>query len=379
MRVPLVDLRAQYLEIKDEINAAVNAVIQEAQFVGGRHVQQFEEAFARYCGTRYAVGVSNGSDALRLALLACGIGAGDEVITVPNTFIATTEAISAVGAAIRFVDVLPGSFTMDPEQLECSITERTKAVMPVHLYGRPAEMLPILSIARRRGLRVIADAAQAHGAMCDARGVGTLGDAVCYSFYPAKNLGAYGDGGAVVTNDADIATRITMLRDHGRGTKYEHELEGFSCRLDGLQAAILMAKLPHLEQWTELRRMYAREYSRRLASLSTLRTPPPEDVGTRAVYHLYVVQVPNRGTVQSLLASRGVATGVHYPIPLHLQRAYARLKLDRGSFPAAEEQARTVLSLPMYPELSDEQLRYVAANLIEAVETAVTDPGLATA
>src|SRR5262249_40425341 len=226
---------------------------------------------------------------------------------------ATTEAISAVGAVIRFVDVRRGSFTMDPEQLECSITERTKAVMPVHLYGRPAEMSPILSIARRRGLRVVADAAQAHGAMCDAQGVGTLGDAVCYSFYPAKNLGAYGDGGAVVTNDADIATRITMLRDHGRTTKYEHEFEGFSCRLDGLQAAILMAKLPHLEQWTDLRRTRAREYSRRLASLSALRTPPPEDLGTRAVYHLYVIQVPNRGTVQSLLASRGVATGVHYP------------------------------------------------------------------
>lgn len=375
MRVPLVDLRAQYLEIKNDIDSAVAAVIQDAQFVGGCYVQQFEQAFARYCGARYAVGVSNGSDALRLALIACGIGAGDEVITVPNTFIATTEAISAVGADIRFVDVRPHSFTMDPEQLECAITDRTKAVMPVHLYGRPAEMEPILSIARRRGLRVIADAAQAHGATYHALGIGNLGDAVCYSFYPAKNLGAYGDGGAVVTNDADIATRITMLRDHGRTRKYEHEFEGFSCRLDGLQAAILTSKLPHLERWTELRRTHAREFDRRLAGIGALRTPPPDDAGTRAVYHLYVVQVRNREAIQSRVASRGVATGVHYPIPLHLQRAYARLKLEPGTFPVAEEQARTVLSLPMYPELSDEQIRYVAASVIEAIETAVNDPG----
>ena len=366
MKIPLVDLRAQYQDLKLEIDEAIASVIRDTAFVGGRYVAEFETAFAHYCGVRYAVGVSNGSDALRLALLACGVGSGDEVITVPNTFIATTEAISSVGAEIRFVDVRPGTFTLDPERLEAAITGRTRAIIPVHLYGRPAEMEPILSIARRHGLRVVADAAQAHGVTYRDEPIGGLGDAVCFSFYPGKNLGAYGDAGAVVTNDPDVMTRIAMLRDHGRTGKYEHVAEGFSCRLDGMQAAVLSAKLPHLERWNESRRAHARRYNRELESFDGVRTPP-EAVDASVVWHLYVVQIEDRDTVAARLASAGVATGVHYPVPLHRQPAYGAMKLDVGSFPIAEEQARTILSLPMYPELSEEQIRYVVTELKEAL------------
>jgi len=366
MKIPLVDLRAQYQNLKVEIDDAIASVIRDTAFVGGRYVAEFEAAFARYCGVRYAVGVSNGSDALRLALLACGVGSGDEVITVPNTFIATTEAISSVGAEIRFVDVRPGTFTLDAERVEAVITGHTKAIIPVHLYGRPTEMEPILSIARRHGLRVVTDAAQAHGATYRDEPIGGLGDAVCFSFYPGKNLGAYGDAGAVVTNDPGVMKRVAMLRDHGRTGKYEHIAEGFSCRLDGLQAAILSAKLPHLERWNESRRAHARLYNLVLESLDGVQTPP-EAVDARHVWHLYVVQIEDRETVASRLASAGVATGIHYPVPLHRQPAYAGMKLDVGSFPIAEEQARTVLSLPMYPELSEEQILYIATELKDAV------------
>jgi dTDP-4-amino-4,6-dideoxygalactose transaminase len=366
MKIPLVDLRTQYQDLKADIDEAIASVIRDTAFVGGRYVAEFEAAFARYCGVRYALGVSNGSDALRLALLACGVGAGDEVITVPNTFIATTEAISSVGAEIRFVDVEPGTFTLDAAQLEAAITRRTKAVIPVHLYGRPAEMEPILSIAHRHGLRVVADAAQAHGATYHGEPVAGLGDAVCFSFYPGKNLGAYGDAGAIVANDTDVMKRVAMLRDHGRTGKYEHIAEGFSCRLDGLQAAILSAKLPHLERWNESRRAHARLYGKVLENVEGLRTPP-ETADARHVWHLYVIQLEDRETVAARLASAGIATGVHYPVSLHRQPAYAGMKLDAGSFPIAEEQARTILSLPMYPELSVEQIRYVATELKAAV------------
>ena len=366
MKIPLVDLRAQYQDIKADIDEAIASVIRDTAFVGGRYVTEFETAFARYCGVRYAVGVSNGSDALRLALLACEVGPGDEVITVPNTFIATTEAISSVGAEIRFVDVEPCTFTLDTAQLEGAITPRTKAIIPVHLYGRPAEMEPILSIARRHRLRVVADAAQAHGATYRGEPVGGLGDAVCFSFYPGKNLGAYGDAGAVVTNDANVMKRVAMLRDHGRTGKYEHITEGFSCRLDGLQAVILSAKLPRLDRWNESRRAHARLYAHVLEDVDGVRTPP-EAAGARHVWHLYVIQLEDREMVAARLAAAGVATGVHYPVPLHRQPAYAGMKLDVGSFPIAEEQARTILSLPMYPELTAEQIRYVATELKAAV------------
>jgi dTDP-4-amino-4,6-dideoxygalactose transaminase len=366
MKIPFVDLHAQYLSIKAELDEAIAAVIQESAFIGGRYLDAFEHAFARYCGTLFAVGVSNGTDALRLALLACNVGPGDDVITVPNTFIATTEAISMVGANVRFVDVRPGAFTLDPESLERAITEKTRAVIPVHLYGRPAEMDPILEIARRRGLRVVADAAQAHGARYHGREIGTLGDVVCFSFYPGKNLGAYGDAGAIVTNDPDIRRTVAMLRDHGRAEKYEHEIEGFNCRLDGLQAAILNAKLPYMEEWTEKRRRHARHYSDCLAGIPGIAVPR-EDLDVRSVYHLYVIQVEKRDKVRAFLQDRGISTGVHYPIPLHLQPAYARLQLPAGSFAVAETQAQTVLSLPMYAELSDEQVEFVVAAVREAV------------
>lgn len=365
MQIPFVDLRAQYLAVKADIDAAIAAVIRDSSFIGGPYLEAFEKAFADYCGTRFAVGVSNGTDALRLALLACGVVPGDEVITVPNTFIATTEAITMVGADVRFVDVTPSTFTIDPERLEGAITERTRAVIPVHLYGRPTDMDPILEIAQRRGIRVVADAAQAHGALYKGCKMGTLGDAVCFSFYPGKNLGAYGDGGAVVTDDPEITHRVAMLRDHGRTKKYEHEIEGFNCRLDGIQAAILNTKLPYLEGWTDKRRQHAQRYGKCLAGVPGVRTPP-EDRAVRSVYHLYVIQVEDRSKVRVHLEAEGIATGIHYPIPLHLQPAYTRFKLPEGSFPVSEEQARTVLSLPMYPELSEEQIEFVATKVWEA-------------
>jgi dTDP-4-amino-4,6-dideoxygalactose transaminase len=366
MRVPFVDLHAQYESIKRDVNEAIEAVIHDAAFIGGAYVESFEKAFADYCGVAHAVGVSNGTDAIRLALLACGIGPGDEVITVPNTFIATTEAISAVGASFRFVDVEPGRFTMDPKALEAAITDRTRAIVPVHLYGQPAAMDRILAIARARDVKVVADAAQAHGARAYDTPIATLGDAVCFSFYPAKNLGAYGDAGAVVTNDSGIAHRVALLRDHGRMSKYKHECEGFNCRMDALQAAILSAKLRHLEEWTRLRRAHARRYNEGLRDVPGV-TIPTEWGDSSAVYHLYVVEVMRRDVVRQRLTQRQVATGVHYPIPLHQQPAYAHLAIPLGAFPVSEDQSRTVLSLPMYPELSDEQIAYVVESIRSAI------------
>jgi dTDP-4-amino-4,6-dideoxygalactose transaminase len=362
MHIPFVDLKAQYTGIKNDIDTAIASVIRDTALVGGSYLKTFEKDFAAYCGTQYAVGVSNGTDALRLALLACGVGAGDEVITVPHTFIATTEAISMVGAKVRFVDVEPESFNMNPALLEAAITPRTRAIIPVHLYGRPADMDSILKIARNKGLKVIADAAQAHGAMYCGRKIATLGDAVCFSFYPGKNLGAYGDAGAVVTNDSTIAEQVAMLRDHGRSKKYEHDFEAFNCRLDGLQAAILSAKLPYLEEWTEKRRQNARLYDQLLSNTPGVQTPQDTD-NVRTVYHLYVIQVEQRSALQSYLKEQRIATGIHYPIPLHLQPAYAYLGLPEGSFPVTEKLAHRIVSLPMYPELTEEQIRFVTEQI----------------
>jgi dTDP-4-amino-4,6-dideoxygalactose transaminase len=366
MNIPFVNLNAQYAAIQNDIDQAIAAVIRDTAFVGGAYLKAFENYFAAYCGTKYAVGVSNGTDALRLALLACGVGAGDEVITVPHTFIATTEAISMVGAKVRFVDVEPESFSMNPELLDAAITSRTRAIVPVHLYGRPANMDAILRIANKNNLKVIADAAQAHGAIYRGQKIGTLGDAVCFSFYPGKNLGAYGDAGAVVSNDSAIAEKVAMLRNHGRTKKYEHDFEGFNCRMDGLQAAILSAKLPYLEQWTEQRRINSHLYNQLLSNIPGLKTPPDPD-NVRAVYHLYVIQCKNRSTLQSHLQKQGIATGIHYPIPLHLQPAYAYLGLPDGSFPVTENLSKKILSLPMYPELTEEQIRFVCKKVKAAL------------
>lgn len=366
--VPFIDLHAQYLSIREEIDSAVSQVISASAFIGGHFLNAFEEDFRHYCGTTEAVGVSNGTDAVRLALLACGVGPGDEVITVPNTFIATTEAVTMIGAKIKFVDVESTTLNMDPRLLESAVTDRTKAILPVHLYGRPADMDRILAVARKNGLKVVSDAAQAHGAMYRNRGIGTMGDAATFSFYPGKNLGAYGDAGAVVTNDPEIARRVRLLRDHGRTKKYEHELEGFNCRMDGLQGAVLSVKLRHLERWTDLRRKHAARYSSLLEGISSVRTPV-EARDCKAVYHIFAIETDRRDEIQHYLRSQRIETGIHYPIPLHLQPAYSYLRLGRGSFPVAERLAERVLSLPIFPEMSDTQIERVSGAIRTAIQT----------
>lgn len=358
-KLPFLDLAAQYRSIRGEIDQAISSVISESAFIGGPYLDRFEKEFAAYCESTDAVGVSNGTDALRLALLACGIRPGDEVLTVPNTFIATSEAITMVGARVRFIDIDPLTKTLNPTLLEANYNSRTKAIIPVHLYGRPAEMEAIGEFARRRGLKVIGDAAQAHGAVYKGRPISTLADATCFSFYPGKNLGAYGDAGAVVTNDPKVAQSVRMLRDHGRTKKYEHDVEGFNCRMDGLQAAILSVKLRHLRTWTERRQTLAALYSTLLAGIPDL-TLPSEFRDAPSVFHLYVIQTNRRSALQAHLQSCGIGSGVHYPIPLHLQPAYAYLNLAKGSFPNAELQCDQALSLPLYPEMTEEQVTYVA-------------------
>lgn len=362
MQVPLVDLKAQYHRIGAEMDAAIHRVVQNTSFIMGKEVRDFEEAFAAYCGARHCVGVSSGTAALHLALLAAGVGPGDEVITTPFTFIATVEAILMAGARPILVDIDPRTYTLDPAKLEDAITPHTKAVLPVHLYGQPADMDAIRDIAGRHGMWVVEDAAQAHGAEYKGKRTGTLGDIAGFSFYPGKNLGAYGDAGAVVTDDDALAERVRMLRDHGRRSKYEHEVPGFGERLDALQAAILGAKLPHLEAWTEARREHARAYAERLAGAGLVL--PQEMPGTRMVYHLFVVRVrADRDAISAALKAQGIDTGVHYPIPLHLQPALRYLGYSAGDFPESERAAQEVLSLPLYPELTEEQIDYVSHHL----------------
>lgn len=331
----------------------------------GDEVAAFEEEFATYCQGRYAIGVNSGTSALHLALLAAGIGPGDEVITVPFTFIATVAAIVYTGARPVFVDVEPRSCTMDVSQIENSITRRTKAILPVHLYGQPADMDPILEIGRRYSLIVIEDAAQAHGAEYKGRRVGSIGDLGCFSFYPGKNLGAYGEGGAVTTNNADYACAIHMLRDWGTERKYHHEIKGYNYRMEGIQGAILRVKLRHLEAWTKARRAHVTRYNARLSG-SVLDTPI-EMSYARHVYHIYAVRAAQRDILQQALQAQGIQTGIHYPIPVHLQEAYADLGYQSGSFPYAEQLARQVLSLPMYPEISEAQLDIISASVCGAL------------
>jgi dTDP-4-amino-4,6-dideoxygalactose transaminase len=357
--VPFVDLRAQYHSIKAEVDSAVLAVLDSTQFVLGPAVAAFEESFAAYCSTQFALGVNSGTSALHLALLACGVGPGDEVITTPHTFIATVSAVDYCGATPVFVDIDPATFCIDPARLEAAITERTKVILPVHLYGRPCDMGPIMDVARRHGLRVVEDAAQAHGAEYAGRRVGSIGDLGCFSFYPGKNLGAYGEGGAVTTNDPDLAERVRVLRDWGAAVKYHHDLKGFNYRLEGVQGAVLGVKMAHIERWTELRRAAAARYDTALAGSAV--TPPSRPATDRHVYHVYAVRHPRRDALQAHLHGLGVGTGIHYPIPVHLQGAFAELGLGAGSFPHAEAAASEVLSLPMFPELTDEQTAEVVA------------------
>ncbi len=364
MIVPFVDLQAQYQSIKEEVNRAIARVLDNSAFILGREVEAFETAFAEYVGAKFCVGVSNGTAAIQLAAMACGIKAGDEVIVPANTFFASAEAISTAGATPVFVDADAVSYNLDPAKIEAAITPRTRAIMPVHLYGQAADLDPIFDIAARHNLFVIEDAAQAHGSLYKGRRVGALGCVGCFSFYPGKNLGAYGEGGAVVTNDEDVARQVRLLRDHGSAQKYRHEIIGYNFRLEGIQGAVLNVKLPHLDKWNDLRREHAARYGELLKETELVL--PREMPYARHVYHLYVVQTNNREELQQSLSEAGVQTGIHYPVPVHLQPAYASLDYKRGDFPEAEKQSSRVLSLPMFPELIVEQIGRVAETIGKA-------------
>ena len=364
MTVPFVDLKQQYLSIEDEVLEAVKRVFRSTQFVLGSEVQAFEEEFSAYCGVRTSIGVSNGTSALHLALLAAGVGPDDEVITTPFTFVATTAAIGYAGAKPVFVDIDPATYTLDPARIEAAITPKTKAILPVHLYGQAADMDPILAIAQRHNLVVIEDAAQAHGAEYKGRRCGSMGDLGCFSFYPGKNLGAYGEAGMVTTGHPEFERKIRMLRDWGAEKKYEHVLKGFNYRMEGVQGAILRIKLRRLEAWTESRRAHARAYTTALAGCGL--TLPVERPGNRHVYHVYPVLTPERKEFMSALAERGVQTGIHYPTPIHLLPAYSELPYGPGDFPIAERAAAEEVSLPMFPEMTGEQVEAVSRAVLEA-------------
>jgi dTDP-4-amino-4,6-dideoxygalactose transaminase len=374
MSIPLVDLKAQYAAIKPEIDAAIARVLEHTGFVLGREVEAFEKSFAEYVRAKGAVGVASGTAALQLALEACGIGSGAEVITTAHTFFATAEAISRCGAKPVFADIDERTYNVDPNHVEDLVkksrrgphthtSKGVKAVLPVHLYGRPAEMDAIMDIAERHDLRVIEDAAQAHGAEYKGHRCGSIGHMGCFSFYPGKNLGGYGDGGAVTSNDPALLDLVRRLRNHGRTTKYEHECIGMGERLDALQAAILSAKLPHIEDWTERRRSHARLYNQRLATANVIL--PDDDTDVRHVYHLYVIRTSLRDQLMSHLKSLNIASGIHYPVPLHRQPAYAGLGYGDVSLPVTEKIAMEILSLPMYPELDEEKIARVSLAVKE--------------
>lgn len=361
MNIPFVDLQTQYKTLKPEVDAAVLAVMQRGDFILGGAVNEFERAFAEYCDAKYCVGVDSGYSALELILRAYEIGPGDEVITAANTFIATTLAISNTGATPVLVDIDPETYNIDPALIEAAVTPRTRAIMPVHLYGQPADIDAIMAVARRHGLLVIEDAAQAAGARYKGRRIGGLGDAAGFSFYPGKNLGAYGDGGAVVTNDAAVAEKIRLLRNIGQKVKYFHEVKGYNNRLDTIQAAVLNVKLPYLDEWNALRRAAAANYAAALADLPIV--TPETAPWAEHIFHLYVVRVAGREALMEHLKGLGIATNLHYPIPIHLQPAYAELGYERGDFPVTEAFAETILSLPIFPELDEEKVAYVADGI----------------
>ena len=361
--IPFGDLRLQYRAIKVELDRAIQSVLEDGWFILGKNVSAFEREFADYCRAAFAVGVANGTEALQLALMACDVGPEDEVITTPLSATFTALAISATGAIPKFVDIDPETYNLDTQRLEKAIGPRTKAIIPVHLYGQPADMEPILTIAQQHGLLVIEDAAQAHGAEYRGRKVGTLADVACFSFYPSKNLGAFGDGGMVVTDKEAIAERVRILRNGGQRGRYEHLLLGRNSRLDELQAAILRVKLAHLDEWNARRRHLAALYTALLGDSEV--DPPLELPDVKHVYHLYVIRSTHRDKLQQHLAQQDIGTAVHYPTPIHLQDAYHWLELGRGSFPEAEHAAEQVLSLPIYPELTDTKVRQVAAHIRE--------------
>jgi dTDP-4-amino-4,6-dideoxygalactose transaminase len=363
--IPLLDLRAEYHELKTEIDTAVGRVLESGQYILGKEVAALEEEFASYCDVGHAIGVNSGTSALHLALLAAGIGAGDEVITVPFTFCATVAAIGYAGAVPVYVDIDPGTFNMDVTRVEAAITGRTRAILPVHLYGQPADLEPLLEIAARHKLLVIEDVAQAHGGEYKGRRTGGIGDIGCFSFYPTKNLGAAGEGGMVTTNNSEYARTIAMLRNWGEEQRYYPVLRGYNYRLAAMQAAILRVKLLRLDQWIESRRALAAEYDRLLAEAGVVR--PRVLDGVRHVYCLYTIQVDDRGQVQKELEDAGIQTAVHYPLPIHLMPAYADARYKAGDFPVAEACARRVLSLPVYPQMTKYQVERVAGEIIRFV------------
>ncbi|MBF0629238.1 MAG: DegT/DnrJ/EryC1/StrS family aminotransferase [Magnetococcales bacterium] len=365
--IPFLDLQAQYHALRPEMLEAISGVLESTQFVLGDAVAAFERDFAAFCGTRHAVAVNSGSSALHLALLAAGVGPGDEVITTPTTFVATTAAILYAGARPVFVEINPVTHCLDPNRVEQAITPRTRVILPVHLHGLMAEMDPLLEIAGRHGLLVIEDAAQAHGARYRGRKAGELGAMGCFSFYPGKNLGAYGEGGAVVTHSDEYAVKLRMLRDWGLAGRHNHVLKGFNFRMDGIQGAVLGVKLPHLDGWNAARRSRAALYDALLAPGGVSIPRPPAHC--EPVYHVYAVRLAARDRIQAALQARGVATNIHYPRPVHLQPAYADLGYGPGAFPHAEAAAREFLSLPIYPELTDDQVAEVCHHLLACLES----------
>jgi dTDP-4-amino-4,6-dideoxygalactose transaminase len=362
MKVPFIDLKAQYESIKTEISHSIQQVLDNSAFAGGPYVEQFEKEFAAFCQCKYAIGVGSGTEALWLALLSLSIGQGDEVITVPNTFFATAEAINFTGARTVFIDIEEKTYNMDPSALEAAITPRTKAIIPVHLYGQMADMDPIMEIAQSHRLVVIEDACQAHGAEYRGKPAGSIGDAGCFSFYPGKNLGAYGEAGAIVINDAELDKKIRMLRDHGQSKKYYHSLVGWNGRMDGIQGAVLSVKLKYLPAWNARRRQNATLYSKLLSDLNGV-IIPEEAVYAKHVYHVYALRVQDRDSLINALAEKDIHCGIHYPVPIHLQEAYHSANLGKGSFPIADSCASEFISLPMFAELSKEQIEYVVEEI----------------
>lgn len=358
MNIPFLDLKRQYASIKPEIDAAIKAVVEAQQFVMGPRTEQFEKEFAQYCGTRHAIGVNSGTSALHIALLAIGAGPGDEVITCPNSFFATAEAITAAGAKPVFADVNPESLCMDADELQKKITGKTKAVIPVHLYGQCADMGPIAEIAEEKGIRVIEDACQAHGAEYKGKKAGSFGTISCFSFYPGKNLGAYGEGGMCVTNDSGIDEKLRLLRSHGENPKHRHRIPGFNFRLEELQSAVLTVKLKHLDGWNDKRRKNAALYNKALSGANA-KLPKEMEYG-KHIYHVYAIRSARRNELAERLKQKGIATGIHYPTPIHLQEAYASLGCKPGSVPNCEKAAGELLSLPMFPELTAEEIEYVS-------------------
>lgn len=366
MNIPFLDLKTQYMSMKEEMDTAMQDIIAHTAFIGGAALASFEQEFAEYIGTKHCVGVGNGTDALMLAFMVLGIGAGDEVITAANSFVATSEAITATGAKVVFVDCEPDYYTIDPAKIEAKITDKTKMIVPVHLYGHAAFMDEIMALAHTHNLLVVEDCAQAHGATYKGKTVGTFGAAACYSFYPGKNLGAYGDGGAVVTDDAAVAQKVRMLSNHGRTEKYSHAFEAYNSRLDGLQAAVLRVKLKHLPDWTAGRRRVAAAYREKLAGISGI-VLPAEHSDVECVYHLFVIRTTQRTALQVFLKEQGIASGIHYPIGLPYLKAYEYMGHTPEDFPVTYGYQSQLLSLPLYAELTDDMITYIADAVREFV------------